>query len=83
MVPGWQFRPNLDLYLWIQGMFSCCQALVVLWITMDKLPPLGHLNFNSGNLSQAWKTWKQQFELHPISQMCDMACHAESSGATF
>ena len=30
---------------------------------MDKLPPPGHLNFDSGNLSQSWKTWKQQFEL--------------------
>ena len=30
---------------------------------MDKLPPPGHLNINGENLSQAWKTWKQQFEL--------------------
>ena len=30
---------------------------------MDKLPLPGHLNFDIGNLSQSWKTWKQQFEL--------------------
>ena len=30
---------------------------------MDKLPPPGSLNFDAGNLSQAWKTWRQHFEL--------------------
>ena len=30
---------------------------------MDKLPPPGSLNFDAGNLSHAWKTWRQHFEL--------------------
>ena len=30
---------------------------------MDTLPPPGALNFDSGNLCQAWRQWRQQFKL--------------------
>ena len=38
---------------------------------MDKLPPPVSLNFDAGNLSQAWKRWKQHFELFLVATESD------------
>ena len=38
---------------------------------MAKLSPPVSLNFDAGNISQAWKKWKQQFQLFLVATESD------------